>query len=294
MAAYGLALSGGGIRGAAHVGALLALEEANLLPDWIAGTSAGSIVAGLYASGLSPHELREVVVWLEKHGKWYLDPDVFGISLFLPQIFMRRKVRLSGLFQGKRLTNYLCDLSNGSRIETVSCGILIPAVDLITGDTIVYTNLFRKGLPGFVPREGENMVWKAEGSLCDIMMASSSVPAVFRPKRMGEYLLVDGGVTNNLPVDLLIAAGGSPVIAIDVGTEYETPPDTCIMEVISSSFSIMSRELKECRSSGELFLLKPELPHDAGLLSFHRMSACVEAGYACTRRQIGEIRKVLR
>jgi len=76
MADYGLAMAGGGTRGAAHVGVLSALEEAGLLPDRVAGASAGSIVAGLYASGMTIGDMRETVRWLIKHGRSMIDPDI--------------------------------------------------------------------------------------------------------------------------------------------------------------------------------------------------------------------------
>ena len=125
------------------------------------------------------------------------------------------------------------------------------------------------------------------------MMASSSVPAVFCPQRIGEYCLVDGGVTNNLPVDLLIEAGERRVIAVDIGADYQMPHDHSIVEIVSHSFSIMSRDLKDCKSRGELLLLNPELPQGAGLLTFDRMEECMEAGYIYTKRMIPAVRKAL-
>lgn len=81
---YGLALSGGGTRGAAHVGVLKALEEAGLLPDAVAGTSAGSIAAGLYASGMQIHEMEKAVHQLAVHGNDYLDRTIPGLWNLCP------------------------------------------------------------------------------------------------------------------------------------------------------------------------------------------------------------------
>lgn len=294
MVDYGLALAGGGARGAAHVGVLTALEEEGLLPSRIAGTSAGSIVAGLYASGMEIGELREEVQWLGRHGKWYLDPNVAGILTLVPQMLLGRHVKLSGILRGNCLLEYLCDLTDYVGIEDVERGILIPAVDLTSGDTIVYTNLFRNGRPSPAARRQEHVRWEQDGTLGEIMMASSSVPTVFAPRRMGEYWLVDGGVTNNLPVDLLIAAGEACVIAVDIGTEYDAPEDRSVIDVASHSFSIMSRELKDCRSSGEQLLLKPKLHAGAGLLDFTCMEDCMKQGYDDTRRKLPEIRRILK
>ncbi len=292
MADYGLALAGGGTKGAAHVGVLTALEEAGLLPDRIAGASAGSIVAGLYAAGMEIGEMRETVRWLARHGRSYIDPDILGIFFFLPQILLGRETTLKGLIKGNRLQRFLCSLTDGLKIQDHCRGLLIPAVDMISGDTIVFTNLFGEDIP-FSALKQEHVKWERNGLLCDIMMASSSVPAVFRPREMNGYYLVDGGVTNNLPVDLLIAAGESRVLAVDIGEKYEVPHDHSMIEIAFHSFSIMSRELKDCRSSGEILLLKPPLPKGAGLLTFDCMEACMEDGYIYTKKMMPRISRAL-
>lgn len=292
MADYGLALAGGGTRGAAHVGVLTALEEAGLLPQRIAGASAGSIVAGLYAAGMNTGDMRETVRWLSKHGRSLIDPDILGIALFLPQILLGRETALKGLIKGNRLQRFLCDLTDGMEIQGNCRGLLIPAVDINSGDTVTFTNLFREVVPLSALRQ-EHVKWERSGLLCDIMMASSSVPAVFQPRQMNGFLLVDGGVTNNLPVDLFISAGETRVIAVDIGEEYEMPHDYSIIETAFHSFSIMSRELKDCRSSGEILLLKPPMPRGAGLLTFECMEKCMENGYVYTKKMMPRIRRVL-
>ena len=292
MADYGLALAGGGTRGAVHVGVLTALEENGLLPTQVAGASAGSIVAGLYASGMDIGKMRDTVRWLAAHGENYIDPNIIGVILFLPQVLLHRKTSLMGLIKGNRLSDFLCDLTEGIEIQDCKTGLLIPAVDINSGNTVVFTNLFQEKVPISALRE-ENVRWQKNGLLCDIMMASSSVPAVFCPRQINGFLLVDGGVTNNLPVDLLISTGVSNVIAVDIGEAYEMPKDHSIMEISFHSFSIMSRELKDCRSSGEILLLKPPIPKGSGLLTFEYMEECMESGYLYTKKMIPRIKHVL-
>lgn len=289
---YGLALAGGGTRGAAHVGVLAALEEEGLLPGKVAGASAGSIVAGIYASGLEIGDMKEVIHWLDRRGLGFLDPNICGLLLCLPELLLHREVTITGLIKGNRLKHLFCDLTGGVDIAGMELKILIPAVDLKSGNTIVFTNMENGRLPSSALRQ-EHVRWENSGRLCDIMIASSSVPAVFCPQKFGDYCLVDGGVTNNLPVDLMIAAGEKNVIAVDIGTDYKMPHDQSIAEIASHSFSIMSRDLKDCKSSGEILLLKPELPSGAGLLTFDHMTSCMEAGYTYTRQMIPQIRKVL-
>ncbi|WP_349671094.1 patatin-like phospholipase family protein [Lacrimispora sp.] len=292
MADYGLALAGGGTRGAVHVGVLTALEENGLLPTQVAGASAGSIVAGLYASGMDIGKMRDTVRWLAAHGENYIDPNMIGVILFLPQVLLHRKTSLMGLIKGNRLSDFLCDLTDGMEVQDCKKGLLIPAVDINSGNTVVFTNLFQEKVPISALRE-ENVRWQKNGLLCDIMMASSSVPAVFCPRQINGFLLVDGGVTNNLPVDLLISTGVSNVIAVDIGEAYEMPKDHSIMEIAFHSFSIMSRELKDCRSSGEILLLKPPIPKGSGLLTFEYMEECMESGYLYTKKMMPRIKHVL-
>ncbi|WP_349668764.1 patatin-like phospholipase family protein [Lacrimispora sp.] len=292
MVDYGLALAGGGTRGAVHVGVLTALEENGLLPTQVAGASAGSIVAGLYASGMDIGKMRDTVRWLAAHGEKYIDPNIIGVILFLPQVLLHRKTSLMGLIKGNRLSDFLCDLTDGMEVQDCKKGLLIPAVDINSGNTVVFTNLFQEKVPMSALRE-ENVRWQKNGLLCDIMMASSSVPAVFCPRQINGFLLVDGGVTNNLPVDLLISTGVSNVIAVDIGEAYEMPKDHSIMEIAFHSFSIMSRELKDCRSSGEILLLKPPIPKGSGLLTFEYMEECMESGYVYTKKMMPRIKHVL-
>lgn len=289
---YGLALAGGGTRGAAHVGVLQALREEGLLPARIAGASAGGIVAGFYGAGVDIGTMKEVIQWMGRHGSRLLDPDIGRILFFLPQLLSGREVTATGLIKGNRLLKVLCDFTEGIHISEAKTGILIPAVDLKSGDTIVFTNLLGQEFPDSALIQ-EHVRWEKEGRLCEIMMASSSVPAVFCPRKIGNYCLVDGGVTNNLPVDLMIAAGETCVIAVDIGADYEMPHDHSIIEIASHSFSIMSRDLKNCKSSGEILLLNPELKKGAGLLTFGKMEECMEEGYRYTWKMIPEIRKAL-
>lgn len=290
---YGLALAGGGTRGAAHVGVLLALEEEGLLPDAIGGTSAGSLTAGCFASGMRAEELCEVVHYLAKHGMEYLDPDLIGMFRLLPQLLFQEKISLSGLIKGKKLNRYLHSLTRGVYLEQLAFPLLIPAVDLISGDTVCFTNIRRLSEKDFMRVSGSRVRWVERGALCDIMMSSSSVPGVFRPKKMEGGSLVDGGVTDNLPVDLMIQAGIKKVVAVDIGSTYKMPEDDSIFEVLSHSYSIMSESLEKCKARGEALNLCPKLTDKAGLLTFEHMETCLQEAYQYTKKRAGRIRKAV-
>lgn len=249
---YGLALSGGGARGSAHIGILMALAEENMLPSSIAGTSAGSIIAGLYAANISIDTMQKIAQILTSHPTTILDPDIIGMLLFFPQFLTCRKQHLTGLLKGHKLNNFLCSYTDGKEISDLNTQLVIPAVDLISGNTIAFTN-------SKVKSPLENVVWKTNGKLCDIITASCSVPGIFRPVKMSKYYLVDGGVTHNLPVNLLMSTGVDKIIAVDIGVDYKTPHNNSITEILSHSFSIMSYNLKTCLSQGERLLLEPSL-----------------------------------
>jgi NTE family protein len=128
-------------------------------------------------------------------------------------------------------------------------------------------------------------------SVADAMGASSAVPAVFAPMRLPEAgCLVDGGVANILPVDLLLAYGERNVVAIDIGEPYSPPMCQSLFEIASHSLSVMSDHLKECTTRGERLLIRPKLPDEAGLFTFDLMEECLEAGYRAARELIDVIR----
>lgn len=283
---YGLALAGGGTRAAAHVGVLKALEEAKLLPQAVAGTSAGSIVAGLFASGMGISDMEEAVRRLTEHGRDYLDPDYGGLLEFMPQLLAGKKVSLSGMIKGDKLLAYLCDLTKGKKLDQSVVKLVIPAVDLMSGETVCFTNVEETD-------HRNHVQWEWDGYLCEAMMASSSVPAIFAPRKMGRYLLVDGGVTDLLPADLLQAARVHKVLAVDISRDYVPPADDSVVETAFHAFSVMSSRLAECGSGGEVLRLKPPLRPMAGLLTFDTMEDSMDAAYRYTRKMIPMIRQAL-
>ncbi len=284
--AFGLALAGGGIRGAAHIGVLLALEEAGMKPEAIAGTSAGGIVAGLYAAGLTPKRLSEIVLELVHTGAALADPDLTGMLTLVPELLARQRGACSGLLKGNKMENYLSGLTENITVREASMRLFIPAVDLFTGRTVVFTN----SLAGVRPIGG--VKWNAGVKLCEAMRATSAIPGVFQPKMLENMCLVDGGVTDILPVDLLLAAGSPPVLAVDVAESYKMPDRITLPEVVSHSFSIMETRLRQCVTRGEKLLLKPDLPETSGVLNLKQMPACMEAGYRSAKAALPQIQRI--
>jgi NTE family protein len=282
---FGIALSGGGTRGAAHVGVLCALEDFGLLPSSVSGTSAGSIVAGMYALGIPPHVMKENVIRLTEKGQYLIDADYCGIVLSIIQFIRRKTISLSGLIKGKKLEAYLEELTEGKYIKDARMKAVITAVDLYSNQTIAYIN----SLQGV--KEVRNVQWKTDIKLCEAMHASCAVPAVFQPKNIGNMCLVDGGVTDVCPVDLLIAAGEQNVLGVDLSANYPFHEKDNIIEIASHSLSIMMSRLSDYRTSGEKLMLRPALPESAGLLTFKEMIKCMEAGYEATLAMLPAIKQ---
>lgn len=284
---FGIALAGGGIRGAAHVGVLLALEEAGFKPSSIAGTSAGGIIAGLYASGVSARKLCDIVRETARHGASLADPDIRGILAALPCLLAHRPCPFSGLLKGDRMEAYFRNATNGAEMRSLPMRTIIPAVDLCTGQTIAFTNsLF--GLSTVA-----DTVWSTQALVSEAMRATSALPVAFQPKAIGDRCLVDGGVADVLPVDLLLAAGEPNVLAVDVSENYKVPDPVDVVEVASHSLCILETRLRRCVTRGERFLLTPDLPNTDGVLNLPQMVACMDSGYASAKAALPQLRKIL-
>lgn len=283
---FGIALSGGGTRGAAHVGVMCALEEADMLPTAVSGTSAGSIVAGMYALGMPPHEMKEKILKLAQDGSKLVDADYPGIFQSIVQLFRGKPITLSGFIKGDKLEKYLDSLTQGKNITELNMKTIITAVDLNSRQTIAYINKLDCTKPL------KNVQWKTNVKICDAMRASCAVPAYFQPKVMDGMCLVDGGVTDVVPVDLLIAAGEPNVLAVDLSENYPFKENGNIIDVCNQSLSIMMSCLSQYRASGEKLMLMPNLPEAAGVLTFDEMLRCMDAGYQAAMAVMPKIKRI--
>lgn len=283
---FGIALAGGGIRGAAHIGVLAALEENGLVPTSVAGTSAGGIIAGLYASGITPGHMKKIMLDVEKSGKFLADPDIGGIFSIVLNLLRLKPFPCSGLMKGNLMEHYLDDLTGGRDMRSLSMRTVIPAVDLNTGLTVAFTNSL------FGLRAVQNVKWFTQVRVSAAMRATASLPVVFQPKEIEGMCLVDGGISDVLPVGLLIAAGEPNVLAVDVSAYYKKPKQLDLISVASNSLGITGARLRECMTHGERYLLSPDLPETEGVLNLSQMNECMEAGYKFTKRAMPTLRKL--
>lgn len=169
---FGLALSGGGLRGVAHIGVLKALHEYGLKPSWISGASAGSIIAALYAYGYYPDEMESIALSLDKK---YVDPDISGILSGLFQLIIGREPAIEGIIKGKYLEKLFSKLTEGAHIKEVKMPLAIPAVDINTAKTIMFVST-KRGLPA----DDHHTIYIDDVYLYEAIRASIAIPVIFK------------------------------------------------------------------------------------------------------------------
>ena len=220
----GLALGGGAARGFAHIGVIQVLEESGIRPDLVVGTSAGSLVAALYASGKGGAALGQLA-------------DSMDESAFTDWSFPGR-----GLIRGEALARYVRENTGNRTIEKLPLPLGIVATDLDSGAPI----LFQRGDPGVAVR------------------ASSAVPAVFEPVKIGTHEYVDGGLTSPVPVRAARDMGADVIIAVDISQLPDGGPTGDALHMLLQTFSIMSRSINELELKQADVVVRPRLPGVAG------------------------------
>ncbi|MDE1950467.1 MAG: patatin-like phospholipase family protein, partial [Burkholderiales bacterium] len=215
----GLALGGGAARGFAHIGVIAGLEENGIRPDLVVGTSAGSLVAALYASGRSGAELASLARTMDE-------------GALTDWSFPSR-----GLIRGEALARYVREQTANRPIEHMKLPLGIVATDLASGEPI----LFRRGDVGTAVR------------------ASSAVPAVFMPVRIGAREYVDGGLVSPVPVRFAREMGAEMVIAVDISSPPDGNATSDVMQMLLQTFSIMSRSINQFELRDADIVLRPAL-----------------------------------
>ena len=250
----GLALGGGAARGFAHIGVIQVLEENGIKPDLVVGTSAGSLVAAFYASGKTGAQLQ----WLA---------DTMDESQLTDWTipFMSR-----GMLRGEALGRYVNSQLNGAKIEDLKMPLGIVATDLQTGDGI----LFRRG------------------DIATAVRASSAVPSVFEPVRIGNKDYVDGGLVSPVPVRSARQMGADIVIAVDISSRPEDAKTTDMLKVLLQTFSIMGKSISQLEMAQAEVVVRPALP-DVGSAEFTARQKSIEAGRAAMRLALPALKAAL-
>ncbi len=285
----GLVLSGGGARGIAHIGVLRALEEQHVPVDLITGTSMGSIVGGLYAAGYSPDQMEEIVDGID----WV---DAFDDAPPRSQRSFRRKEDdynfLTSLKLGIKKSGIALPwgLVQGQKLNLILRRLFLPVAPIRDFDELHVP--FRAVSTNIVTGEA---VVHAGGDLATAVRASMSLPGVFAPVELGDKLLVDGGVSNNTPVDLAIQMGADVLIVVDVGTPLAPREKiTNAAAIVSQLTSLMvvrttQRELALMRPQD--ILIRPDL-EGVSTASFEMGSSVAPRGEEAARAQLTALEKL--
>lgn len=280
----GIALAGGGIRGIAHAGVLKALEDNNIKIDIIGGTSAGSMIASLYAIGYSPYY---IYILFKRYSKELAEinsgPIISGIGNYM----INKKNAFRGLKSGKNLETIYNKIASKKAINTfrdIKMPIVIPTVDIANSKEYVITNK--------IPQNEENI----EQYITDITVgkavrASSSFPAVFSPCEFKEHAFMDGGVLDNVPVHEVKKQGADKVIAVKFDADPITK-DSNIMDIVMKTIDIMGSKISE--ESLEMSDLVLNVYTDkVGLLDTDKLDSCYKYGYECVIQNLEKIKQIL-
>jgi NTE family protein len=245
----GLALGGGAARGFAHIGVIQVLEEAGIRPDLVVGTSAGSLVAALYASGKTGAEMAALAQSMDE-------------GAITDWSFPAR-----GLIRGEALARYVREQTGNRNIEQMKLPLGIVATDLDSGAGI----LFQRGDTGSAVR------------------ASSAVPAVFQPVRIGTREYVDGGLVSPVPVRFARQMGAELVLAIDISSPPDGNSTSDMMKLLLQTFAIMGRSIKDFELRDADVVMHPRL-NGVSSADFSARSKAIQAGREAATRQLPELK----
>lgn len=279
----GLALAGGGIRGIAHAGVLKALDENNIKVKAIGGTSAGSIVATLYAMGYKPYY---IYVLFKKYAQEIINISNASILNGLGNLIKSKKVGFSGLNDGIMLEKMFNEIALRKRIrliEDIKKPLVISTVDIAEAKEYVITNC--------APRDNLKDNYITEIEVGKAVRASSSFPAFFCPCEFKNHIFMDGGVLDNTPVLPLKQICDKKIIAVNF--ESDSVGEDCdVMDVIMKSLDIMGNKISE--KSFEQSDLILTIPTDgAGLFDIDKLDKSYQFGYNTVMRNLKKFRDLL-
>ncbi len=250
----GLALGGGAARGFAHVGVIQVLEENGIKPQLVTGTSAGSLVAAIYASGKNGVQLQRVAETMEEA----------AIADWTLPLFNR------GVLRGDALARYVNGQVGGKLMEDLELPLGIVATDLNSGNDV----LFRRGDTGTAVR------------------ASSAVPAVFQPVKINGHEYVDGGLVSPVPVGAARRMGADYVIAVDISSPPEGSLTGGTLDILLQTFSIMGKSINRFELRDADLVVRPAL-QGIGSSDFGARKRSIEAGRQAMLKMIPELKAAL-
>jgi NTE family protein len=249
-----LVLGGGAARGFAHAGVIRALERAKIPIDIVVGANTGSLIGAIYADKKNGSDLETLALGLEER-------DIFDYNFINPT---------QGFARGERLEDFVAKKLSAKEIGELKLPFAAVATDIQNGEIVILQS----------------------GSIARAVHASSAIPGIFIPVSYQGKLLVDGGVLDNLPVDVARKMGGDVVIAVDLGEGAKAAPVSNVFENVVMSFYLMARQSTEARVKQADVVIRPKLS-EVGWIDFSRKKEAFALGVQAAEQALPEIRKKL-
>lgn len=250
----GLVLGGGAARGFAHVGVIRVLEREKIPIDLIVGTSVGSLVGAIYADKKNSFELEWTAFSLE-------EKDLFDYTFISPT---------QGFVRGERIEEFVLKKVSARELQQLKIPLTIVATDIQNGEPVLLQT----------------------GSVARAVRASSAIPGIFIPVRNQGKLLVDGGVLNNVPVDVARKMGADIVIAVNLGGGRKAAQVNNVFDAIVQSLHLMSIEGTEARLKNADVVIEPQVSH-IGLIDFSRKKELLALGIQAAEQALPRLREKL-
>ncbi|WP_407307520.1 patatin-like phospholipase family protein [Acinetobacter sp.] len=244
-----LVLGSGGARGYAHIGVIQVLEQQGIHPDFIVGTSAGSIVGSIYASGKTANELRDIALNMKAH-------DVRDI-----------KLDIKGFFDGKKVENYVNQQVNNTPLELLKTPMYVVATELKEGKKVVFNY----------------------GNTGQAVRASVSIPSMFVPTKIGEDEYVDGGLVSPVPVNVARDLGADIIIAVDILAQPIHTETNNVWGLFNQNINIMQNHLAREELKHADIVIQPDLREKAHIFDVKGREMTIRAGKKAAQNQLNAI-----
>ncbi len=282
----GFAFSGGGAKGLAHVGILKVLEEEGIIPDYIAGTSMGSIVGGLYAIGYSAEQLEALtknIIWDD-----YFNDNLDRSYLAIEEKSQADRYQVQFPFSDGRIqlpTGFV----GGQKIGLLLSQLTVPAHGI---NNFNYFQIPFRAIATDL-ETGEEVILD-KGFLPDAIRASMSIPTVFQPVELNNQLLADGGLIRNLPVEEVFDMGADIVIALDVGGDlYKKEEFSSILNVLEQTGSYLGEISNQNQRALASIVISPDVK-DLSALSFSNIDSLIQKGADAAREMLPQLKSLLK
>lgn len=249
-----LVLGSGGARGYAHIGVIEVLEQSGIKPDLIVGTSAGSIVGSIYASGKSAAQLKQIALDMQVN-------DVRDIN-----------IGLQGFFDGKKVENYVNTNVNNLPLEQLEIPMFVVATELKQGNKVVF-----------------NM-----GSTGQAVRASISIPSMFIPVSIDGIEYVDGGLVSPVPVNVARELGADIVIAVDILAQPIHTETSNVWGMFNQNINIMQNRLAAEELKNADIVIQPDLREKTHIFEVKDRQVTIQSGVTAAMEQIDKIQTLVK